>query len=246
MSTASITTAQPPLSEAERVVDTFVAPSKTFTDIRRNQRWWVPWLLISAMATGYFALMGQKIGFDQVSRNEIQKSSRYEQFEKLPAEQRERQVQLSASITKGFCYASPIFTLIVYIIVAGVLMATFNFGTGTEVTFKQALAITMYASLPLILFYGLAMLSLIIGVDPEGFNIRNVAATNPAYFMDPTHNKFVYTLASGLDVFAIWVIVLTGIGYAAVSKVTRTTAIAIVAGWYVAYKLVGAAFSLLG
>ncbi|MGB7554313.1 MAG: hypothetical protein WBM04_08060 [Candidatus Korobacteraceae bacterium] len=38
---------QPPLSQAERVVDTFVAPSKTFTDIRRNATWWVPWVLIS-------------------------------------------------------------------------------------------------------------------------------------------------------------------------------------------------------
>ena len=189
---------------------------------------------------------GEKIGFEQVSRNEIQKSSRYEQFEKLPAEQRERQVQLSASITKFFCYASPVVTLVIYLIVAAVLMATFNFGAGTEVKYDQAIAITMHASLPLILFYALAMVSLIIGVDPEGFNIRNVAATNPAYFMDPTHNKFLYALVSGLDVFAIWLIILTGIGYAAVSKVTRTTAIAIVAGWYVVGKLVGAAFALLG
>jgi hypothetical protein len=83
-------------------------------------------------------------------------------------------------------------------------------------------------------------------VDPEGFNIRNIAATNPAYFMDPTQKKFLYGIASGLDVFAIWSIILTGIGYASVSKLTRSTAIVIVAGWYVVYKLAGAALSLLG
>jgi Yip1 domain len=244
MSTAPVT--QPPLSEATRVINTFVSPATTFADIRRNQSWWVPWLLLCVMAMGYFALVGQKVGYEQIARNEIQKSSRYEQFEKLPAEQRERQVQLSANITKYFGFAAPATTLIVYLIVAGILMATFNFGAGAEVTYKQALAISFYASLPMILFYALAMLSLIIGVDAEGFNIRNVAATNPAYFMDPAHNKFLYGLASGLDVFAIWSIILTGIGYASLSKLKRSSAILIVASWYVVYKLAGAALSLLG
>ena len=33
------------LSQMERVVDTFVAPTKTFADIRRNASWWLPFLL---------------------------------------------------------------------------------------------------------------------------------------------------------------------------------------------------------
>ena len=38
----------PGLSQVERVVDTFVAPSKTFTDILRDQAggcriWWAQW-----------------------------------------------------------------------------------------------------------------------------------------------------------------------------------------------------------
>jgi Yip1-like protein len=246
MSTTPAAAGQAPLSEPARIINTFVAPGSTFADIRSNQSWWVPWLLISAMAIGYFAVLGQKIGYEQIARNEIQKSSRYEQFEKLPAEQRDRQIQLTANITRYIGFAAPVTTLIVYLVVAGVLLATFNFGAGAEVTFKQAMAISLYATLPMLLFYVLAIVSLIIGVDPEGFNIRNIAATNPAYFMDSTQNKFLYGLASGLDVFAIWSIVLTGIGYSSVSKLKRSTAILIVAGWYVVYKLGGAALSLLG
>jgi hypothetical protein len=44
-------------------------------------------------------------------------------------------------------------------------------------------------------------------------------------------------MASGLDVIVIWTIVLMGIGFSCTSKVKRTTAIAIVAGWYVFWKL---------
>ena len=33
------------LSQVERVVDTFVAPSKTFADILRSTSWWLPFLI---------------------------------------------------------------------------------------------------------------------------------------------------------------------------------------------------------
>lgn len=246
MSTASTATAPPPLSEPARLINTFVAPGAAFADMRRNQSWWVPWLLISVSAIAFFAVLGQKVGFEQIARNEIQKSSRYEQFEKLPPEQRERQMQITTTMTRYIGYAAPVTTLIIFIIVAAVLMAVFNFGAGTEVSFKQALAISFYAALPMVLFYALGIVSLLIGVDPEGFNIRNPVATNPAYMMDPTQNKFLYGLVSGLDVFAIWSIVLTGIGYASLSKLKRSTAIGIVAGIFVVYKLLAAAVGTLG
>jgi hypothetical protein len=67
--------------------------------------------------------------------------------------------------------------------------------------------------------------------------VNNPVATNPAYFMDRAGNKFLYVMASGLDVIVIWTIVLMGIGFACNSRVRRTTAIAIVAGWYLFWKL---------
>jgi hypothetical protein len=90
--------------------------------------------------------------------------------------------------------------------------------------------------------------------------------------MDPTQNKFLYGLVSGLDVFAIWSLILTGIGYASVTlpepmtfaigaggaysstgirstrgkTVKRSTAIAMVAGLFVLYKLAAVALGSLG
>ena len=57
MSSAAISpTPDAPLSPVERVVDTFFAPSKTFNDLKRNQSWWVPWLLSSLLAMGFWVL----------------------------------------------------------------------------------------------------------------------------------------------------------------------------------------------
>ena len=43
---------EPGLSQIERVVDTFVAPKKTFTDILRSTSWWLPFLLLVLVTWG--------------------------------------------------------------------------------------------------------------------------------------------------------------------------------------------------
>jgi len=228
-----------PLSEGARIIDTFIAPSKTFADLRRNPSWWVPWAIISVVSILFFVVMDWQIGFEQISKTEMSRSSRAEQIEKLPADQQAKQLQIATAFTRYLCYAIPVTLLIAFVVIAAVLMGVFNVVAGAGVKFKTALAIVAYAGLPGIISAFLGIISLFAGVDPAGFNIRNPVATNPAYFMDPTANKFLYGMASALDVFVIWTIVLTGIGFASNSKVKRPTAIAIVAGLYLVYKLAG-------
>jgi Yip1 domain len=230
----------PRLSEAARIVDTFIAPSTTFTDLRRNSSWWAPWLLIAIFSLFFVFVMGRQIGFEQITKNSITQSSRAEQFDKLPADQQAKQIELATTIARYFSYSIPIIQLISFVIIATVLMMVFNFGAGAGVSFKTSLAIVIYGSLPGIIGAVLGIISMFAGVDPAGFNAQNPVATNPAHFMDPAGNKFLYGMASALDVFIIWSIVLMGIGFACNSKVKRSTAIAIVAGCYLLYKVASA------
>jgi hypothetical protein len=246
---AVVSEPQPGLSEGARLINTFVAPSKTFTDIRRNASWWVPWLVISIVSIAFMQTVGAKIGWEQVTRNELQISGRAEKFDQAPPEQRAKGVQLSATIYKIAGYASPVTVLLATLVVGGILMALFNFGAGAEVTFKQSMAIVLYAWLPGILSSILGIVSVIVGSNSdsfkEGFNLRNPVATNPAYLMDPTRNKFLYGMASAADVFVIWIIILAGIGFSSVSKVKKGTAIGMIAGAYIVYKLIAAGLSAI-
>jgi hypothetical protein len=231
----------PPLSEGARIVNTFIAPSKTFTDLRRNSSWWGPWLLISIFSMLFIYAMGRQIGFDQISRNQVAHSSRADQFEKLPPDQQARQIHLSSNIIRYLAYGSPVLILFYFLVTTVVLWATFKVAAGAETTFGQAYAIVMYASLPGIVGAILGIISLFSGIDPEGFDINNPVGTNLAYYLDAaTTGKFLRGMASALDVITIWTIVLMGIGFACTSKVKRSTAIVIVAAWYLAYKLLGA------
>jgi hypothetical protein len=232
-----------PLSEGARIVNTFIAPSKTFTDLRRNASWWGPWLLISIFALIFIYSMDRQIGFDQISRNEIAHSPRAEQFDKLSPDDQAKQLRFSDVLVRYLSYGIPATIPIFLAITTVVLWATFNFGAGANVSFKTAYAIIFYASLPGIISSILGTISMFAGVSPEGFNVNNPVATNPAYFMDRMGNKFLYGIASGLDIIVIWSIVLMGIGFSCNSKVKRSTAITIVGAWYVFWKLGTSAFA---
>jgi hypothetical protein len=231
----------PRLSEGERILNTFVAPSKTFTDLRRNASWWGPWLLISICSLLFVYAMERQIGFERISKNQVEHSSRAEQFDKLPPDQQAKQIQLSSNIIRYFGYGSPLLILFYFLISTLVLWVTFKIAAGAETSFGQAYAIVMYAGLTGIVGAVLGIVSLFSGVDPEGFDINNPVGTNLAYYLDSaTTGKFLHGMASALDLINIWTLVLIGIGFACTSKVKRSTAIMIVAAWYLAYKLLTA------
>ncbi len=236
----------PEMSQPHRIVNAFVAPSKAFHGLERNASWWMAWLLISIVSLAFVWVIDTKIGMDEIARIEMAKNSRQaEQMEKMSPEQRQKALQLSATITRVVTYAVPVTILIVSLIIAAILMATFNFGFGAEVPFKVALAIVFYGTLPNLISSVLATASVALGANPEGFNIRNPIASNPAYFMDANAHKFLSGLVSAVDIFSLWCVVLLGIGFACQSKVKRSTAILTIFSWFLLYKLGAAALAAL-
>lgn len=230
------------LSEPARVINTFVAPSKTFEDLRNNASWWLPFILTAIVSCAFFLTIDKKVGFDQVAANQVALSSKAQaQMDKMPPDQRERAMDMRAKGTRFFTiYLGWVFGLIAAVIVAAVLMATFNFGMGAEVKFKTALAIIMFAWLPSIARALLGIITLFAGSNPEAFNLNNPVATNLAYFMTPGQHVFLYGMAQMVDIVSIWIVFLLGLGFAKNSKIKTGTAFGVVLGWYILVSLIGA------
>ena len=227
-----------PLTEVERVIDTFIAPSKTFTDIRRNANWLVPWLLISIFSVLLVFVVDKKLGMETAYENQLKLSPKQmDKIDNLPPDQKAAQMRIGASATRYFSYGSPLLTIIIAAIFAGVLMATFNFGLGAEVKFKQAMAITMYAFLPGIIKALIA--TAVVGMGAaEGFTFQNQVASNLGGLVDANTSHFLNGLLTALDLFTIWTLILTGIGYACITRVKRGTCMGVVFGWFVVFTLV--------
>jgi len=230
------------LSEGARLLNTLVAPTRTFTDLKRNARWWVPWLLMAAMSYAMVAVVASKIGLGQVSENQMKMNpSQMERLEKAPPEQQARAKAIGVTITKAISYSYPAISLVILTIIAAVLMGTFNFLAGADVPFKVALAVVMYASLPGIIKAALVVVSLLAGAAPENFTFQNPLASNLGWLVDPGESRVLYTLGSAIDLFMFWTLALTAIGFTCVSKVKRGTAFAVVFGWWAVLTLIGVA-----
>jgi hypothetical protein len=211
--------AGPGLSEPQRLVNVFIAPSKTFEDLKRNPSWWVPWLVTAIFLVIFGAVAVQKIDISRFIQQQIEKSpSAQRRMEQLTPEQRERGIAMQATGTKVVFYIYPVFTLVGGLVIAAVLMAVFNFMLGAEVPFQRAMAVVFYSFVPLIISTVLLTVSLLASSDPNTIDLTNPMPTNPGFFMDPQGNKFIYAIISSLDIFSIWVVTLLGLGFAKASS----------------------------
>jgi len=239
----------PGLSEPQRLINVFIAPKKTFEDLKRNSSWWVPFIISAVFGLIVGIVTVQRVDMRQFAQQQIDKSPlAQKQLERLTPEQREQNLAIRASITKGTFYAIPVFQLIGGLIFAAVLMAVFNFILGAEVSFARALGVVFYASIPGIIRAILLIVSLLTSSDPSTIDLAgNPMPTNTGFFLDPQGNKVLYSLASALDIFIIWYVVLLGLGFAAASmnrKPSRGTGIATVFVCYGILVLIGLGFKL--
>jgi hypothetical protein len=101
---------------------------------------------------------------------------------------------------------------IYYLIVGGMLLGIVRGIMSAPVRFKQVFAIMCYASLPGLIFTVLAITVMLLK-NPDDFNLQNPLVFNPGAFMDPqSTSKFLHSIASSLDLFTVWTILLIAVG----------------------------------
>jgi hypothetical protein len=228
-----------PLSEVERVIDTFIAPSKAFHDILRSASWWLPWLLGVLVTLGFSAAIQQKIGWDKTYSNILLQSSQAQQdrLSQLPADQQARQKSIAASFTKYIVWASPVLGLLFASIAAGVLLATLNFGLGGHAKFGQVFAVWMYATLPWLISGILGIIVLFAGLDADAFNLKNPVGTNLGYYLPTDLPQWLIAFATSIDILSIWGLILLTIGCSIVARTKMAATAMAVGGWWVLITL---------
>lgn len=198
------------MSEAARLAGVFFEPAKTFEDVAERPNFWVPLILVTAVTLLFAVLFAQHVGFERMLRHQFEMSSRTAQ---LTPEQREMQLQMALKFTPpmffgGILLGVPIGNLVWAAILLGIVKGMMS----VPVRLKQIYAIVCYAGLPTLIMTVLTMAVMFLK-SPDDFNIQNPLVFNPGAFMDPTTtSKFVYSLASSLDLFRFWVMALVGIG----------------------------------
>jgi Yip1 domain len=236
----------PGLSQMQRVIYTFTAPSKTFNDIKAgNRSWWMPFLIITIVSYLFFAAVYFKIGMQQVVENQIHLSPKQEQqLADAPPDRRALSMKISLYVTEGVFLANPLLVLAGLALLSLGLWGTINFGFGGKAKYGSVFCSWMYAALPGSIKALLGVIVVFAGTAPESFNIKNFAPTNIASFLNPLEtNKALYSLLTSLDVIGIWSLVLLAIGVAIVAGVKRGSGYIAVFGWWILFVLIGVGFT---
>jgi Yip1 domain len=236
------TEATAPLSQWQRVANTFTAPSKTFADIKRgNRSWWMPLLIAVFLSYVLFAAITLKIGWRQTAENTLRMNQKSEErMEQAPPEQRATIMKFTQYSMEGGFAASPVFIIVGGLIIAVVLWGTINFIFGGKATFSDVFAAWFYAILPGTIKSILGTVVIFAGIAPESFNLANFAPTNVGAFLSPQDTgPALYKLATAIDFTTIWYLALMGIGLSVVAKVKRSSGYTAVFGWWVLVVLIG-------
>ena len=231
------------LTQGQRVINVFVAPSKTFADIKAgNKSWWLPFLITVVCGAFLWTAVNSQVTWKTVYENQqkLQPEFAKRMMDQMPPEQRAA-ADARGPKTQAITWAlSPLGLLVYDLIMALILWPTINFGFGGKASYGSILAVIMYAGLVLwpirLLLGGIALFA---GAAPDGFNIGNPAPTNAAAFLNQSDtNKAVYALLSALDAPTIWCLVITAIGVAIVAGVKRPSGYIAVFGWWLLVTLV--------
>ena len=236
---------QAAISPFGRILGVFFSPKPTFEDIVRKPSWILPTALILLFSLAAIIALNSHFSWRDYISQQIEKSPRAAQ---LSAEDKERQVEMSAKYSPAFAY---VFGLVLPIcgllVIALVLWGAFNLMVGPGTNFKTALAIVSHAVIPASIV-GTILFVTVLFLKPVGmFDLDNPIATNVAALLSDDAPKWLVALGKNIDLLEFWKLILLPIGFAAVypKKLKGAKSFRIVLGVFLVYLVlrVGLAFA---
>jgi Yip1 domain len=187
------------------------APGEAFGKVLKRPAFVAPLLLVVALNLGFTAVWLQKVDLEAFMKARLAESPR---TANLSSEQRAEIVAQQTKVVPIFAWLGPLFVVLVAVIIAGTLVFVFRFFYASEVTFRQGLALTTWASAATsIVAVPLLLLTLYLK-DDWTLNPQDVLQANPSLFVERgSISTFLFTLLTSLDLFSFWLIAMLAVGF---------------------------------
>jgi hypothetical protein len=215
----------------ERIAGVLFAPADAFQEIARRPDVLAP--LIFLVLVGYISTIFIVPRLDMSAIASAQEDAMRKKNPNLSEADLERMGRIGAAGTKVLLWSLPVLLIAVYVIVAAVLLLAFRL-MGGEGTFKQSLSATLYAWVPLAILGIITAIVVFAHGTYDPTTAPTIVKSNPSFLVEMKEQPLVFSLLSSLDVFTIWMIVLLIFGFAAVSRMSRASAAAIILSLWVA------------
>lgn len=224
MATTDTTPAQAPENGSNslgRVFGAIFSPKATFESIVRRPTWWLPMVLLILLAIVVVGIFDKRGGWPSYLQKQMATNARFQQ---LTTQQQQQQMAVALKYTPKFVYGEvAVVVPLAMVIIAAILLATFNLGRGTQIKYKTALSIVSYAWVPGIIS-GLLGIVIICLKDPATVDLQNIVVANASAFISPDAARWKIMLLSSIDIFTFWEMFLMAIGFGVAAPRKLTTA----------------------
>jgi Yip1-like protein len=211
------------VSAVGRIPGAFFSPVRTFESIARRPTWLAPLLIWTILSVATTAVLLPKIDYDQVVREALQRRG-----QTIPEDRMASIVERQKKFGSIFGWVGGAVTpAVLSALVAVVIWGSFKV-FGYDARFSQAFGATTHAYLPGVL-KGAFLMFLVARqetVNPQ--NLGDLLSSNLGFLVPADSSKTLHALLASFDVFALWVVVLLVIGFAAATKARRGAAAGII------------------
>lgn len=221
---------EPPMTTAETLSGIFFEPGRTFEHLRRRPRFLAAALIMLALTAGFVYATFSRVNYEDIVRQAIEQAPRTAD---MPAQQKRKLVEMqSGPVFKTVNYVSRPLGVLIFLFVGGVVYLLGVMAMGKAISYRQALSVWAYSSLPP---YALAMVANIVlvflkapeQITPEDTQ-RGLARANLSVLVNPTARPVLATLLGLFDVFAVYGLVLAATGVRKVAQLSSGSAWAVV------------------
>lgn len=223
-------------SNLGRLVGVLVAPERTFRSIRERPTWIAPLAVLLVLAVGLGFATNARTDFREVTERTFEARNM-----DLPEDRLDEVVAQQERFAGIGVWLSPMFVTLAFALAALYFWVGLKL-VGSELTFHQSFATYLHGALPTAVMMLLAIPVVLAGVTLSYAELttRSFLASNLA-FLAPEGELMVRALLAGVDFFVLWSTVLLAIGYRVVGRVSRTSAVTLVAIFF----LLGLGFRML-
>ena len=211
------------VSAVGRIPGAFFSPVRTFESIARRPTWVAPLLIWTILSVATTAVLLPKIDYEQLVREALQRRG-----QTIPEDRMASIVERQKKFGSIFGWVGGAATpAALSALVAVVIWGSFKV-FGYDARFSQAFGATTHAYLPGVLkgAFLMFLVSRQETVNPQ--NLGDLLSSNLGFLVPADSSKALHALLASFDVFALWVVVLLVIGFAAAAKTRRGAAAGII------------------
>jgi hypothetical protein len=222
------------MSTPQTLTGIFFEPGRVFEALRSRPRFLIAGIILLLLTIGVTVALFQRVDMGEFIRQEMDRSPRNAQ---MGPEQKEMAVKIG-KIVGGVIV--PVF-VVVEIAAGGAIYLLGVMAFGGTITYKKALAVWVYSSLPPAVLGTIVALLVLFLKTPDTIDPKHLLVTNPGAFMNPEASPALTNLLSQIDILRFYGVFLAAIGLRKVAKISSGSAWTIVIGLWLIFVILSVA-----